>query len=187
MIPIHMQWRTFCELTVSTSDAVSPAVHELYAAHHGWLQGWLSRKLGSTFDAADLAQDTFLRVLLKCQAEVLQELAVPRAYLTTIARGLVIEHWRQRSLERAWLEMLAQMPEPEAPPPETRLVFLQALMSIDTLLDELKPRVRTAFLWARLEGMTCPQIAERLGVSLATVERYIGTALRHCYALRFQD
>jgi RNA polymerase sigma factor (sigma-70 family) len=172
---------------VSTSDAVSPVVHDLYLAHHGWLQGWLSRKLGSTFDAADLAHDTFLRILLKRRPEVQQGLTVPRAYLSTIALGLVVEHWRRRSLERAWLELLAQAPELEAPSPETRMILLQALIRIDALLDELKPPVRQAFLWARLEGLTCPQIAERLGVSLATAERYVAAALRHCYASRFSS
>jgi RNA polymerase sigma-70 factor (ECF subfamily) len=35
----------------------------LYRQHHGWLRGWLQRKVGNAFDAADLAQATFLRVL----------------------------------------------------------------------------------------------------------------------------
>jgi RNA polymerase sigma-70 factor (ECF subfamily) len=173
--------------TVSNSIAACSAVHDLYQAHHGWLQGWLSKKLGSPFDAADLAQDTFLRVLLKRGAEVERGLAVPRAYLTTIAGGLVVEHWRRRSLEHAWLDLLSRVPEAEAPSPETRLMFLQALINIDALLDGLKPQVRRAFLWARLEGLTCPEIAQRLGVSLATVERYIATALRHCYELHFGE
>jgi len=59
------------------------------------------------------------------------------------------------------------------------------LIRIDTLLGELKPPIRKAFLWARLDGLTCPQIAERLGVSLATAERYIAAALRQCYDQRF--
>jgi RNA polymerase sigma factor (sigma-70 family) len=167
---------------VSNSLAARSTVHDLYEAHHGWLQGWLSKKLGSPFDAADLAQDTFLRVLHRRGGEIQQGLAVPRAYLTTIASGLVVEHWRRRSLEHAWLELLAQVPEADAPSPETRLMFLQALIGVDALLDELKPQVRKAFLWARLEGLTCPEIARRLDVSLATAERYIATALRHCYA-----
>jgi len=57
--------------------------------------------------------------------------------------------------------------------------------AIDRILDALKPQVRKAFLWAQLEGLTCRQIAERLGVSLATAERYVAAALRHCYSLRF--
>jgi RNA polymerase sigma-70 factor (ECF subfamily) len=65
------------------------------------------------------------------------------------------------------------------------LLFLEALVAIDRMLDALKPAVRQAFLLAQLDGLTCPQIAQRLGVSLATAERHVAAALRHCYALRF--
>lgn len=162
--------------------ALQQEVHVLYSDHHRWLQGWLRHKLGNAFDAADIAQDVFLRVLTRQQPVQARE---PRAYLSTIARGLVIDHWRRRELELAWLETLAAMPEAEAPSPESRLIFLETLVTIDRMLDSLKPAVRNAFLWAQLEGLTCPQIAERLGVSLATAERYIAKALRQCYALRF--
>ncbi|WP_049298462.1 sigma factor, partial [Pseudomonas aeruginosa] len=37
------------------------AVSHLYQDHHGWLQGWLRRRLGCAENAADLAQDTFAR------------------------------------------------------------------------------------------------------------------------------
>lgn len=163
--------------------ALHNEVHSLYSDHHGWLQSWLRRRLGNTFDAADLAQDVFMRVLQRRQPVQARE---PRAFLSTIANGLVIERWRRRELELAWLETLAAMPEPEAPSPESRLIFLETLIEIDRVLDALKPAVRTAFLLAQLDGLTCPQIAERLGVSLATVERYIAKALRSCYALRFE-
>jgi RNA polymerase sigma-70 factor (ECF subfamily) len=164
------------------AEPVLQQIHTLYSHHHGWLNGWLRRQLGNSCDAADLAQDVFMRLLAR---ETLETPREPRAYLSTIARGLVADHWRRRVLEQAWLETLAHLPEAQAPSPESRLIFLEALISIDRMLDALKPRVRTAFLWAQLEGLTCPQIAERLGVSLATAERYVATALRHCYALRF--
>jgi RNA polymerase sigma-70 factor (ECF subfamily) len=108
-----------------------------------------------------------------------------RTYLGTIANGLVIDFWRRRELEQAWLETLAQLPEAHTPSPESRLHFLQTLIEIDQMLDTLKPNARTAFLLAQLDGLTCPQIAERIGMSLATVERYISQALRRCYALQF--
>ncbi|MDB6060277.1 MAG: Sigma factor, subfamily [Verrucomicrobiaceae bacterium] len=166
----------------SVDPAQHSAIQTLYSDHHGWLQSWLRRKLGNAFDAADVAQDVFIKLLSR-QTRV--DARAPRAYLSTIARGLVIDHWRRRELEQAWLETLAHLPAPEVPSPESRLVFLEALVAIDKVLDELKPAVRQAFLCAQPEGLTCPQIAVRLGVSLATVERYIATALRHCYALRF--
>ena len=163
-----------------------PVAHQqmqsLYSSHHHWLQGWLRRQLGNAYDAADLAQDVFMRLLAR-QSTV--DMLQPRAYLSTIARALVIEHWRRRELEQAWLATLAQLPEQQAPSPETRLLFLETLVEIDRLLDRLKPQVRSAFLWAQLEGLTCRQIAERSGKSVATIERYLATALRHCYAVRF--
>ncbi|MDZ4357508.1 MAG: sigma factor, partial [Variovorax sp.] len=39
-------------------------VRVLYGDHHGWLQGWLRRRLGSACDAADLAHDVFMRLLV---------------------------------------------------------------------------------------------------------------------------
>ncbi len=157
--------------------------HDLYNNHHGWLQKWLYRRLGNTFDAADIAQDVFMRVLTRRQPSQIHE---PRAYLSSIARGLVVDHWRRRELEQVWLEILAVLPEPETPAPESRLIFLEMLVEIDRVLDSLKPAVRTAFLLAQIDGLTCSQIAKHLDVSVATVERYIAKALRQCYALHFE-
>ncbi|MBB3102762.1 sigma-70 family RNA polymerase sigma factor [Azomonas macrocytogenes] len=160
------------------------SITHLYAQHQGWLQGWLRRRLNDSSDAADLAQDTFLRVLQRRQNLSLEE---PRAYLRTIAHGLLIDLWRRRDIERAWLETLQQLPEQQAPSPEVSLLMIETLVAIDNLLDELPPAVREAFLLAQLEGLSCPRIAERLGVSLSTVERYIAKALRHCYRLAFEQ
>jgi RNA polymerase sigma-70 factor (ECF subfamily) len=159
-------------------------VEALYLAHHRWLHDWLYRKLGNVWDAADLAQDTFLRVLARHPTPEIKE---PRAYLSTIARGLVVDHWRRRELERAWLETLGSMPVAEEPSPESHQLFLETLIQIDTLLDSMKPRMRKAFLHAQLDGLTCIQIAKRLGVSRATVERDISQALRICYKARFES
>lgn len=168
---------------MKTEGTVQPThVASLYSDHHGWLQGWLQRRLGHACDAADIAQDTFLRLLSR---QSLQGLNAPRAYLSSIARGLMIDHWRRRALEQAWLETLAALPEPEAASPEARAIFLETLIEIDRLLDSLKPAIRSAFLLAQLDGLSCPEIAKRLGVSRATVERHIAQALRTCYALRF--
>ena len=73
------------------------------------------------------------------------------------------------------------------PSEETRLLILDSLERIDRLLDQLKPRVREAFLLAQLDGLTCQQIALRLGVSKATVERDLAKALHACYRLRYAE
>lgn len=158
------------------------AMHTLYTDHHGWLHSWLRSKLGNAADAADLAQDTFVRLLNRSE---LLELKTPRAFLRTVARGLVIDHWRREELERAYLEAIAHLPANETPSPESRELVFELLESIARMLDGLKPRVRQAFLLAQCEGMPHKQIARQMGVSLRSVERYIADALYHCYLLRY--
>lgn len=156
-------------------------VAELYADHHRWLHAWLRNKLGCTHKAADFAHDTFLRLLAQPRqpspAEALRE---PRAYLVTIAHGLVVNHWRRQEIERAYLETLASQPQAVAPSPETRALLLEALCELDALLDRLNPKARSAFLMAQLDGLSYHDIACRLGVSERMVKKYMAQAMLHC-------
>jgi RNA polymerase sigma-70 factor (ECF subfamily) len=155
-------------------------VSTLYSAHHGWLLGWLRNRMGNAFDAADLAHDTFLRVLMRSDTPSLR---APRAYLGTIARGLMADFFRRKDLERAYLEALAALPEALAPSPETRAMMLEALIAIDAMLDGLKPQVRQAFLLSQLEGLSYQEIADQLGVTKRTVGNYMCKAIEHCFLL----
>lgn len=158
------------------NPTASDAVAALYADHHGWLQGWLRRKLGCQHQAADLAQDTFLSLLNRpCAADE------PRAYLLTIARRLMFESWRRRDLERAWLDELARLPEASAPSEEEKAIVLETLLAIDKLLDGLSAKARSAFLMRQIDGMTYAQIAAELGVSEPRVQQYMTQALTRCY------
>ncbi|MNL04370.1 putative RNA polymerase sigma factor FecI [compost metagenome] len=158
--------------------ASGDTVQCLYRSHHGWLQNWLRAKLGNTFDAADLAQDTFVRVLR--HRHDLDALREPRAYLTTIAKRLLLNHHRRRSVENAYLEALALMPEQIAPPAEQRLIILETLQEIDEMLAGLSLPARQAFLMAQLEDLSHGEIAQRLNVSLRTVHRYIARGFEQC-------
>lgn len=168
----------FFEGMPATNHLPQPDIGALYSDHHGWLQGWLRRRLGNAGDAADLAQDTFMRVLSKHEAP---DVLAPRAYLSTIARGLVADFFRRQDLERTYLDTLAALPEQHTPSPEARALILEALTAIDAILDGMKPAMRQAFLLSQLEGLTYPAIAERLGVSLRTVNTYMADAIAHCH------
>ncbi|WP_166219824.1 sigma-70 family RNA polymerase sigma factor [Pseudomonas atagonensis] len=163
------------------SDAAlpkEPSLHDLYRDHRGWLENWLRRRLGNSCDAADLSQDTFLRVLASSQR--IADLHEPRAYLLTVGRRLLSNFYQRRSLEQAYLAALATLPEASVPSPEQRWLLLEALQAIDELLDGLPRAVRRAFLWSQLEGLTYQHIAERLKVSERTVKRYMAQAYEHC-------
>ncbi|KAF1067399.1 MAG: putative RNA polymerase sigma factor FecI [Pseudomonas citronellolis] len=154
----------------------------LYHEHHGWLRGWLQRRLNDRCDAADLAQDTFVRLLVS-PAALQQPIATPRAFLLTIARRLMINLYRRRTLEQAYLEALASLPEECSPSLEHQALVLEALHAVDAVLACLPGKARQAFLMYQLEGFTQEQIAERLGVSPRSVQRYLARAFEECIVL----
>ncbi|WP_028602084.1 sigma-70 family RNA polymerase sigma factor [Ottowia thiooxydans] len=162
----------------AAESSLNQEVHSLYLNHHSWLYRWLWKRLGNSFDAADLAHDTFTRLLTRDAPIAAQE---PRAFLTTVAQGVVSNFHRRRKVEAAYFETLAGLPEPQVPCLETRAILLETLIEIDRRLDGLKMPVRQAFLLSQLDGLTQPQIAAELGVSLATVQRYIAKAVQQCF------
>lgn len=174
-------------MPASTCPPVSDAplsetavVARLYGEHHGWLLAWLRLKLGSAHLSADLAHDTFVRVLATRAAAGMRQ---PRAYLGTIAHGLLVNHWRRLDIERAYLDALASLPPALAPSPEERLLVLQALHQADAMLARLPHKPRRAFLLHHIDGLAFTEIAIELGVSDRMVRKYMAQAMLACLSL----
>ncbi|MEH6800475.1 MAG: sigma-70 family RNA polymerase sigma factor [Halopseudomonas sabulinigri] len=157
-------------------------LHDLYRDHHGWLQGWLRRRLGDHEQAADIAQDTFLRLLV---TQRLPDIGAGRSYLAQIARHLMIDQWRRQRIEQAYLETLASLPEPQTPSLETRAIVIETLLQIDAMLDSMPTKVREAFMLAQFEGLTYAEIGERLQVSVSSVQKYMIRAIQACYQVLY--
>lgn len=171
---------------VSTAElALQQQVSSLYTDHHGWLRGLLRRKLGNAFDAADLAHDVYLHLM---KTGRLPPAGESRRHLTQIANGMVIDLYRRRQIEAAYLEVLALVPEALAPSEEERALVLEALAEIDAVLHRLPAKARQALLLCKLDGMSYRGIAAELQVSVSSVEKYIAAGLLVCYqALHGQD
>ena len=158
-----------------------------YQKHNGWLTGWLDKRLNCSFDAQDLAQDTFVRVI--DSPIKIDELREQHNYLLTIARGLTIDLFRRRTLERQYREALVNIPEQEWPSAEQHAIILQTLNEVDAMFSGLPSKVRQAFILSRFEGLAYPEIASKMDVSLRSVNNYLAQALEHCclFQLRQQN
>jgi RNA polymerase sigma factor (sigma-70 family) len=151
----------------------------LYTQHHSWLQGWLRKKLGCAHGAADIAQDTFLRLMASRDLLMLQE---PRAFLTRTATRLLIDDARHKKIEALYLEELAaQLEQAHAPDPAKILEAVRALAYLVSVLETLPQKPREAFLMAQLEELGHDEIARRLSVSPRMVRKYLVQALVHCH------
>src|SRR5690606_36756392 len=102
-------------------------------------------------DAADLTQDTFIKVML---AQVGQKIREPRAYLATVANRLVLDHFRRQRVERSYLEVLASLPMEDMPSLEEQAIMKEALIEIDGMLDALGPKLKQVFIMSQFEGLS---------------------------------
>ena len=164
----------------SGEPSYQSAITDLYCEHHGWLFGWLRRKLGCAQNAADLAQDTFTRILNA--RESVATLREPRAFLSTTARRLIIDQVRRKQIENAYLQELALTAEALEgfQSPEQILTTLEALEQIAFILEGMQDKARQAFVLYYLDGLTQSEIARQLELSDRTVRKYLIQALLHC-------
>jgi RNA polymerase sigma-70 factor (ECF subfamily) len=152
-------------------------IKTLYNQHSSWLNNWLRNRLGCSHQAADIAHDTYLRLLTSGRYPSNDQ---ARPYLIQIAKGLVIDNHRRYLIEQAYLDTLAQQPEALAPAPEEIHQALQALIRIDAMLAGLKPKIRETFILSRFDGLTYSAIAKQLNISAATVRKYMLIAMQAC-------
>jgi RNA polymerase sigma-70 factor (ECF subfamily) len=122
--------------------ALHPEIATLYIDHHGWLKGWLRKKQGDAHQAADLAHDTFVRLLSR---DDLVEAREPRTFLTMVAQRVHFNHYRRLQLDGAYLNALAQAPANFAESPEERAILLETLVKIDQILHGLPPPSNVPF------------------------------------------
>lgn len=159
------------------------SVSQAYLAFHDELLGFLRRHLGSSADAADLAQDTFTQWL---KSSSRQEVEQPRAFLYQIARNLLRDHWRRQrhasplreAGDQADLEQLAAAGEGSGP--VVQFERQRYLRELAKALDGLPPRRREAFVLHKFDGLSQSEVALRMGISLSMVEKHVSSALLHC-------
>lgn len=165
---------------MSSANSAQHHLDTLYREHYSWLRGWIRRRLDCDEQASDLAQDTFIRVLGQRRTDTLRQ---PRAYLSSIARNILVDMFRRRSIEQAYLDTLAHQAEPTHISPEQHHQIVETLLEIDAMLDSLGGRTREIFLLAQLEGLTYVAISKRLDVSTNTVRKHYIRALSQCLML----
>jgi len=166
------------------SPALPAAVGALYAQHSSWLHGWLRKRMGSHCDAADLVQDTFVQ-LLKTRTSL--EIRAPRQYLSTVAKGLMIDLFRRRSLEQAYMETLASIALADIPSAEAQAIMFETLVELDRMLAGLGAKVREVFILSQLEGLPYAQIATRLDISLRSVNNHMAKAMEHVCLMQWES
>ena len=160
-------------------------LQELVSEHAGALERFLVRKLDNPADAAEVAQETFLRIY---RLKNPQELDNARAFLFQVASNLAVDQLRRRSLHYRFLKAEERQGDETAElesgsgnaSPEQILAAREKLARIYAAIDELPLKCRQAFLLHRSRGLSYAEIAQEMNISVSSVEKYILQALKAC-------
>ncbi|MDD5241773.1 MAG: sigma-70 family RNA polymerase sigma factor [Sulfuricella sp.] len=153
-------------------------LHVLFENHAHELGVFAQRRVDSEA-AADIVQDTYLRVLQYADQGALEN---PRAYLYRVAanvaadRGAALKAYNDRLELDVDLDSLGST----APGPEAVVDARKQLQRCLAALDELPAAYRHVFLLHRIDGLSHGEIAGALDIPKRTVERYVAKALEHC-------
>jgi RNA polymerase sigma-70 factor (ECF subfamily) len=165
---------------MAANEPKSSLVEGLFAEHRGALQTFFLRRIRAKADAADLAQEVYVRMLRISDQDAIRN---PVHYLYTVANNLVKEHAvlerRQASGididEAPAYEQLETLPEFDG-----ELDARQRIARLGAVLQQLRPKCRAAVELRFTHGLSYRAVAMHLGVSPQMAKKYVVQALGHC-------
>lgn len=151
----------------------------LFHQYSDELLRFLTAKLGCREQAADVVQDTFLRIRgVKDLAAVVQ----PRAFLYKTALNLTVDLFRRKRIrdERTTeLDAIEDVPS-AAPRQDDAVEAKERVCLLYDAISELPPKCRQVFLFHKFMNLPHAEIAGRLGISKNMVEKHVMKAMAHC-------
>ena len=145
--------------------------------HERDLRAWLGRRLVAAADVEDVVQECYCAI---AQLSDVSHIAVPRAYLFTIARNLAQRQRKQARVVRLDAAQAVSDPSGESDhlSPERIASARQELQRVQAAISTLSDRARSIFVMRRMEGLAQKEIARRLGVTETIVENEASRSLR---------
>ena len=157
------------------------ALSRLLIAERPSLLRRLVRILGNDAAAEDVAQALWLRIQ---KVEDEPPIVNKRSFLFRLASNLAIDHLRAERRKDALFtsdEAAGGVAAPE-PNAETRLLDLEKLRLLDAAVATLPLRCRQVFTLIKIDELSIPETARRLGISEDMVRKHIRHALSLCHA-----
>lgn len=158
------------------------ALEQAFRDESALLLRWLTKKLGDADSAQDVLQSVYLRILSFSADNHIDN---PKALIFRTAANLALNEMKRRN--RFNVRHVATSPDSDidpianiqngAPTLEEALLTREAIEAAATVVNALPDKARRAFLLNRVDGKTYREIAEILGVSQSSVEKYIIRAL----------
>jgi len=158
------------------SSARAMWLAEHIVPHERDIRLWLSRR-ALDLEIDDIIQEMYARL---ASLDSVEDVRNPRQYAAQTAVSIALNMTRHARVVPMiplgdFEEIGLASPEPS---PEHALNSQHELRELERSLQELPPLCRTAFLLRRVENLSQKEVAEKLGISVKTVEKYMTQSVR---------
>jgi RNA polymerase sigma-70 factor (ECF subfamily) len=162
----------------------SQAWQQLVVSQHRRIYAICYRFTGSGNDAEDLTQEVFLKLYKNLSSFDIQKGSF-QTWITTLARNLLVDHFRRTRLERASESLDASYDGEEdgpsmadrladsKPSQEQHVAGLELKVRVQAALKQLSPELREAVILRDLEDMDYKEISQVLRIPEGTVKSRI--------------
>lgn len=154
--------------------AVSYSVDDLYDRYYNELVLWADTILNDMGEAEDLVQDFFVRLWEKKLVEQLEESGV-RSYLYVAVRNMAV---RRMNEQRRVVDCIPDLKDVERVWDDTDVSREKIVNRVMRELDKLPPRSREVLECVHLKNMKYAEVADHLGISVATVKTLLVRSLK---------
>lgn len=150
-------------------------VYELYSHK---LFSFVFRILKNEDEANDIVQEVFVKIWES--REKLGDFKLLNSYIFTIAYNNSIDLIRKRINSNKYLDHLKNSSVIQISPATiSEIEFNELNIQVEKLIATLPERQKQVYLLHREDGLTYPEIAERLNISKNTVENHMVKALKY--------
>ena len=165
---------------MSAAESKPSLVERLFAEQRGALQTFFLRRIRAKADAADLAQEVYVRMLRVSNQDAIRN---PIHYLYTVANNLVKEHAVLERRQASGID-IDEAPAHEQlktlPAFDGDLDTAQRVLRLGIVLQQLRPKCRAAVELRFTHDLSYREIAMHLGVSPQMAKKYVAQGLSHC-------
>ena len=163
-------------LVARIRDDNKDAFKSLYDSYGKKIYYFSLRFLGSSEEAEDLVQTVFINLWMN--RKILDERQEIRSYIYKSAVNSIYNIIKRRSVRARYSETAIREGEPFADTTLEKVVGRDLEELLNSIIENLPEQQRQVFRLSRTECMTHEEIANKLGISLRTVENHIYRALK---------
>lgn len=146
--------------------------HRYYPTFFAFAKGMLKDE-GA---AEDIIQNVFMKIWI--HREALVETMSIKNYIYVLSKREVFNHLRAKYNTHVVLTEDMMTLEHPSENEETQSDYRELREAVQNVIDAMPPKRKSVFCLSRFKSLTNQEIADKLGISIRTVEKHIELALR---------